>query len=106
MNEARQPAATAPAMPSRTRLRRILDEHPEARSRLGRAVAVLLGTVLLSLIALTVFLIWHLIRRGRLIRDRLEPPRPSRLEPLDGGSTPPTSTLPDTTTEPHTPPAP
>jgi hypothetical protein len=61
--------------PRRSRLRQILDEHPQARSRLGRAIAVLLGTSLVSIAAIGALVIWHLIRRGRLIRDRLNPPR-------------------------------
>jgi hypothetical protein len=61
--------------PRRSRLRQILDEQPQARSRLGNAVAILLGTSLVALAAISALLIWHLIRRGRLIRDRLSPPR-------------------------------
>jgi hypothetical protein len=58
-----------------SRLRRLLQERPEARSRLGRAVAILLATVLVAFTAMGALLIWHLIRRGRLIRERLNPPR-------------------------------
>jgi hypothetical protein len=61
--------------PRRSRLRQILDEQPQARPRVGRAVAVLLGTSLVALAALGALVIWHLIRRGRLIRERLNPPR-------------------------------
>ena len=61
--------------PRRSRLRRILDEHPQARTRLGHAVAVLLGTTLVAVAAIGALAIWHLIRRGRLIRERLNPPR-------------------------------
>jgi len=61
--------------PRRSRLRRILDEHPQARSRIGHAVAVLLGTTLIAVAAIGALAIWHLIRRGRLIRERLNPPR-------------------------------
>ena len=65
----RQPDGAAE--PPRSRLRRILEERPEARPRLGRAVAVLLGTGLIAFAALGALLIWHLVRRGRLIRERL-----------------------------------
>ncbi len=65
----------APAGPQKTTLRRILEERPEARRRLGRAVAELLGTGLFTLATVGVLLIWHLRRRGRLIRERLGPPR-------------------------------
>ena len=34
----------APGEPRRSRLRQLLDERPEARPRIGRAVAALLGT--------------------------------------------------------------
>ncbi|MGO9470199.1 MAG: hypothetical protein ACLQIB_25155 [Isosphaeraceae bacterium] len=61
--------------PRRSRLRQILDEQPQARARVGRAVAVLLGTSLVALAAIGALVIWHLIRRGRLIRERLNPPR-------------------------------
>jgi hypothetical protein len=61
--------------PRRSRLRQILDEQPQARSRVGRAVAVLLGTSLVALAAIGALVIWHLLRRGRMIRERLNPPR-------------------------------
>ena len=78
------PAGATPdgRQPPRSRLRRILDEQPEARPRLGKAIAALLGTGLVTLAALGGLLIWHIIRRGRLIRERLNPPRAVRpLEP-------------------------
>ncbi len=61
--------------PRRSRLRQILDEQPQARTRIGRAVAILLGTTLVALAAIGALVIWHLIRRARLIRERLNPPR-------------------------------
>ena len=70
--------------PGRSRLRRILDERPEARPRLGRAIAVLLGTGLVSLAAIAALSIWHLVRRGRLIRERLNAPRIVRMPDLPG----------------------
>jgi len=68
--------------PRRSRLRQILDEQPQARSRIGHAVAVLLGTSLVALAAIGALVIWHLIRRARLIRDRLNPPRKVSLPEL------------------------
>jgi hypothetical protein len=68
----------------RSRLRRILDERPEARPRLGRAIAALLGTGLVALAALGGLLIWHLVRRGRMVRERLNPPRIVRLPDVPG----------------------
>jgi hypothetical protein len=41
-----------------------------------QAVATLLGTFLVALAALGALLIWHLVRRGRLIREGLNRPRP------------------------------
>jgi hypothetical protein len=76
--------ATGPGEPRRNWLRRILEEGPEARRRLGRAVAYLLGTAVIALGAIGALLIWHLVRRGRLIQQRLNPPRnvlmPQRLD--------------------------
>jgi hypothetical protein len=72
-------AVSEPGEPRRTRLRQILEERPEARPRLGRAVAVLLGTTLVAVAAFGALLIWHIIRRGRLIRERLSAPRVVRL---------------------------
>jgi hypothetical protein len=74
--------ATAPGEPRRNWLRRILEEGPEARRRLARAVAYLLGTALIGLGAIGVLLIWHLVRRGRLIQERLNPPKIVRMPEL------------------------
>jgi hypothetical protein len=67
--------AAAPGEPKRSRLRQILDEQPEARPRLAKAFVYLLGTTLVAVTALGILLIWHLVRRARLIRERLSPPR-------------------------------
>ena len=55
------------------------NERPEARPRLGRAIAVLGGTALVAFAAVGGLLIWHIMRRGRLIRERLSDPRVIRL---------------------------
>jgi hypothetical protein len=80
------PSDKSPARgkPGRSRLRRILDERPEARPRLGRAIAILLGTGLVSLAAIGALSIWHLVRRGRLIRERLNAPHIVRMPELPG----------------------
>ena len=70
--------------PRPSRLRQILEQRPEARSRLGRAVAVLLGTALVAMGAIGALVIWHLVRRGRLIRERLSPPRIVRMPESPG----------------------
>jgi hypothetical protein len=44
----------------------------------SRAVATLLGTFLVAIAALGALLIWHLVRRGRLIREGLNRPQPVR----------------------------
>jgi hypothetical protein len=83
MISAQEPASREEPRPQRepppSRLRRILEERPEARPRLGRAIAVLLGTVLVAFAALGALLIWHIARRGRLIREGLRAPRVIRL---------------------------
>jgi hypothetical protein len=73
-----------PGEPRRSRLRQLLDERPEARPRIGRAVAVLLGTGLFAFAAFGALLIWHIVRRGRLIRERLSAPRIVRLPEFPG----------------------
>jgi hypothetical protein len=74
----------APNEPRTSRLRQILQERPEARPRIGRAVATLLGTALVALAAIGALVIWHLVRRGRLIRQRLGPPRRVTLPEFSG----------------------
>jgi hypothetical protein len=39
------------------------------------AVVSLLATILVAIGTIGILLIWHLRRRGRIIRDRLGPPR-------------------------------
>jgi hypothetical protein len=63
-------------------LRRIIGQGPEARRRLAEAVAGLLGTALVALAAIGGLVIWHLVRRGRIIRDRLDPPKVVRRPEL------------------------
>ena len=75
----------------RSPLSRILEERPDARPRLGRAVAALLGTFLVAMAALGGLLIWHIRRRGRVIRERLNAPRIVRLPEATGHEVDPTS---------------
>jgi hypothetical protein len=63
--------------PSRSALSRLL-ERPDARPRVSRAVASLLAASVLGIAVLGVLIIWHLVRRGRLIREGLNRPRPVR----------------------------
>jgi hypothetical protein len=59
------------------------DLAPEDRTRIGRVVVALLGAGLVAIAALGVLAIWHLVRRGRLIRERLGNPRDVRLPEVD-----------------------
>jgi hypothetical protein len=74
--------------PRRSQLRRLL-ERPDARPRVSRAVASLLGTFLVAMAAMGGLLIWHLTRRARLIRSRLNQPRPVRWPAIDVANEPP-----------------
>jgi hypothetical protein len=73
--------AERPREPRRTWLRRLL-ERPEARPRVRRAVGSLLGVTLVSIAALGILMIWHVVRHGRMIRERLGNPRDVRLPNL------------------------
>jgi hypothetical protein len=55
----------------KTRLGRILRDHPEARDPLRRAVGALLAVVLGTIVAISALTIWHLRRRADRLRDRL-----------------------------------
>jgi hypothetical protein len=74
--------ATPAGEPRRSWLSRIIGQGPAARRRLGEAVAALLGTALVAVAAIGALVIWHLIRRGRLIRERQAPPRIVRMPEL------------------------
>ena len=65
--------------PSRVPLLERPDLPPRDRARIGRAVAALLASGLVGIVALGTLAIWHLVRRGRLIRERLGPPKDIRL---------------------------
>jgi hypothetical protein len=54
-------------------------------------VAALLGTFLVAMAALGGLLIWHIRRRGRLIRERLNAPRIVHLPEATGHEVDPTS---------------
>jgi hypothetical protein len=48
---------------------------PEAKRRLARLTATWAALALGSIVTMTALIVWHLIRRGRLIREGLPPPR-------------------------------
>jgi hypothetical protein len=83
--------APARREPRRSALKRILDEHPESRPRLARAIIALGATTLVAVAAVGALLIWHVIRRGRLIRERLSVPRSVNLPETPGRTGDPTS---------------
>ena len=51
------------------------DLKPEERIRIGRAVATLLGWGLVATAVLGLLALWHLVRRGRVIRANQPPPK-------------------------------
>lgn len=62
--------------PSPSPLRTMIAKDPAIRRRIGRAYAEFLAVVLVAVASLTALVLWHLARRGRLIRRRLGQPRP------------------------------
>ncbi len=46
------------------------------RRRVGRVIALVLEVGLVALATFTALVVWHLIRRGRLIREGLPAPKP------------------------------
>jgi hypothetical protein len=70
--------------PSRVPLLERPDLTPNDRKRIGGVVATLLGAALVAVAALGALAIWHLVRRGRLIRERLGSPRDVRLPEING----------------------
>jgi hypothetical protein len=68
--------------PARSELSRLL-KRPDARPRVSRAVVSLLGASVIAIAALGALIIWHLVRRGRLIREGLNRPRPVRWPAVD-----------------------
>lgn len=53
------------------------------RRRVQRAVAAWAALTLGGLVVLAALVLWHLVRRGRLLRDRLGPARVVRWPDLD-----------------------
>jgi hypothetical protein len=84
--------------PRRSWLRQLL-ERPDARPRVSRAVASLLATAVFAIAVLGGLLIWHLVRRARLIRAGLNPPRPVRWPAVEPIEKPPAPLTEDTSTE-------
>ncbi len=59
-----------------------MDDAPrreQIRERLRKPVGEFLGAILLGVGAISFLAIWHLLRRGRLIREGLSPPRDVKL---------------------------
>jgi hypothetical protein len=74
--------------PAPSLLGRFLKQRPQARDRLARAVGSLLIASLAGFAAIGVLVIWHLVRRGRLIRERLHSPRAVRLSAAEPNEPP------------------
>ncbi len=51
------------------------DLPPGEKRRIGQAVATLLGWWIVAIAAVAALIVWHLIRRGRVLRANLNPPR-------------------------------
>jgi len=60
-----------------------IEKGREARLKVGRVAATWMALALTSVGTLGALVIWHLVRRGRLIRARLDPPRPVRLPEIE-----------------------
>jgi hypothetical protein len=56
---------------------------PEERVRIGRAAVVLLGWGLFASAILGLLALWHLVRRGRIVRANLSPPKSVSLPEAD-----------------------
>jgi hypothetical protein len=82
-----------PPDPRRTPLLKRDDLKPEERIRIGKAAATLLGWGLAAIAILGLLALWHLVRRGRILRANLAAPRavsfpeleakPANPSPLD-----------------------
>jgi hypothetical protein len=59
------------------------DLKPEERVRIGRAVATLLGWGLFAIAVLGFLALWHLVRRGRMIRANQPPPKSVSLPEIE-----------------------
>jgi len=77
-----EPAPAPAPGPAPGRLRRLM-ERPDARRKVVRAVASLLGVGIATIGVLGALMIWHLVRRGRLIREGLGPPRMVHLPGIE-----------------------
>ena len=71
-----------PARRAKTPLLDRDDLRPDERARIGRAASALLLVGLAAIAAIGWLAIWHLVRRGRIIRERLGPPKAVRLPDL------------------------
>jgi hypothetical protein len=56
---------------------------PEARRRIAEAAQIWVITCLSGVVVITALALWHLVRRGRMLRDQLRPPRDTRLPEID-----------------------
>ena len=61
----------------------LLSVYHEDRKRIGRVVASLLGWGLFATAMLGFLAIWHLVRRGRLLRANQPPPKSVSLPEIE-----------------------
>jgi len=76
------------ARPDRRPLLERPELKPEERRRIGRALVPLLGWGLAASSLLAALAIWHLIRRGRVLRSNLGSPKTVSLPGIDERSRP------------------
>ncbi|WP_435017600.1 hypothetical protein TA3x_005218 [Tundrisphaera sp. TA3] len=76
-------------MPDRRPLLERDDLKPEDRKRIGRVVASLLGWWLVATASIAALVVWLLIRRGRRLVAKLDPPKIVRLPELTNRADPP-----------------
>ena len=56
---------------------------PEQRARIGRVAVLLLGWGLVASTVLGLLALWHLVRRGRVLRANLSPPKSVSMPEVD-----------------------
>ena len=57
--------------------------NPKQRQQVGMATALWMSLAIGGIAVLGTLAAWHLSRRGRLIRERLDPPKPIRWPEFD-----------------------
>lgn len=75
--------------------RPLVQRSPEERRQIVDALRLWVGITLVGIIGLASLVVWHVVRRGRILREGLGPPRvvdwPVDRPDPDGPPTPPKS---------------